>query len=112
MRCQRQPKSLGTLSSFQQFVHAGNTDEYVHNPLDLWPGTEKHVYHVPVATCESTETDESPVEGTNRDEEAGDFRHTAAGHMDNWERIRRNFYELYHMTCMNCCCVRFILGYI
>lgn len=63
------------LAAHHDFVHAGQTDEYVDHCFDFHPGAEEHVNDVPVCTTgEPAKTDETPVQGTDRDKDAYQHR--------------------------------------
>ena len=49
---------------------SGETDEDIDDPLDVRPGAEEHVHDVQVATEETAEADEAPVEGADDNENA------------------------------------------
>ena len=69
---------LAALAELESLHHRGKTDEDVDNPLHCRPAAEEHVDHVEVAAEETAKADETPVEGTDDDEDESDFADTAA----------------------------------
>lgn len=54
----------------KEFHHSSKTDKNVHNKLYLWPRANQKVYDIQILSNKSTNTNKSPVEGTNGDKEA------------------------------------------
>lgn len=60
-----------TFAAHHELVDARETDEDVHDGLNLHPAAEQLVHDVPVCTAgEPAEADQAPVQGSDRDEEA------------------------------------------
>src|SRR3989344_3160004 len=51
-----------------ELVDRREADEYVHEPLHLWPGTEYQADNIPVAAHESTEAYQKPVKASDDDQ--------------------------------------------
>jgi hypothetical protein len=62
-----------------QFHHAGSTDKDVDDPLNHRPSAEDQVHDVEVRTCKAADADESPVKGTDDNQNVYEHVHTGEG---------------------------------
>jgi hypothetical protein len=57
----------------EDFHDAGDTNEDIHNPFNLWPSAEEHFHDVQIHLKESAEADKTPVQGTDNYEDQRNF---------------------------------------
>lgn len=71
----------GALASFYELFDGRETDEHVNNALHLWPAAENEVNHVQVLTHKVTDSNETPVQGSDDNQPVTCFAatHTMVG---------------------------------
>jgi len=69
---------LAALAEIQNLCECGESDEEIDDRFYGRPCAENHVDDVQIASEETPETDQSPVQGTNHDEDKADLAAFAA----------------------------------